>query len=58
MGFRDLSDDTAKDAWEKFRALENEWRKDSTNHEKYCASREAFQEYDRVRIKMTKLPDG
>ena len=58
MEFRDLADDTAKKAWEKFRALENEWRNDPTNNEKYHASREAFQEYDRVRIKMIKLPNG
>lgn len=58
MEFRDLSDDTAKNAWEKFRALENEWRKDPTNYEKHRASCEAFKEYDRVRIKMTKLPNG
>lgn len=58
MEFRDLADDTANEAWEKFRALENEWRKDPTNSEKHRASREAFQEYDRVRIKMVKLPNG
>ena len=58
MEFHDLADASASKAWEKFRALENEWRNDPTNNDKYLASREAFQEYDRVRIKMIKLPNG
>jgi len=56
MEFHDLADDSANNAWKRFLELEEEWRKDPTNKEKYQEVRRAFREYDDLRIKLYRLP--
>lgn len=56
MQFHDLADDGANKAWARFLELEEEWRKNPSNKEKYQKSRRAFREYDDLRVKFYSLP--
>lgn len=55
MELHDLADDGVNKAWQRYSELENAWRKDPTNKNKYREARSAFREYDKLRIKLYKL---
>jgi len=55
MRYYNLDNDRAERAWESFLVVEEEWKKDPTNKDKFLASREAFQEYDKVRMRFYNL---
>lgn len=58
MKYHNLDDTSANEAWKLFIELDEEWKKDPTNKEKFLASRRAFGDYDEVRIKFYKLEEN
>jgi len=57
MEYYNLADDSTKKAWESFVTLDEKWRKDPANKEKFLASRKAFQKYDRLRKEFYSFSD-